>query len=632
MRFRTRGPAVGSLPTGLVSCIAGSVIGAALTVRAADDAAATPPAAAGRPRAVSLADRPDRGPADDEAVDRGSGRSRSPGGRSTALRDALRAAVANADTLHGERLAAALAESPNDPAVRGAAGQLRRGARWVDYDTLVAEARSDRRLAEYRRRRTAAEPSVVGQLALADWCRAQRLPAQERAHLAAVVDLDPDHAAARQRLGDIREGDRWVPAEEASQRRDDAAATAEAIRRHRRALESLGRQLGAGTMAHDDGVARLARFRSPAGIVAMEAFLSTVNEPAARCVVAALADDDSPAASASLARHAVAARWPEVRREAATQLARRDLQASVPLLLEAFASPWKGGFEVAHAPDGSILCRQTVVSDAPDAVRIGVHDHLVVAGADPGAAAGEAARQAALTIAERAAGRDAINARIDAGNDAIAAVLQVVTGESIGADPEAWSGWWQSRSETYSSGPRPIETSYTWSSSYAAPRSTARIETRPPMQCECLAGGTEVWTDTGPVAIDRIRPGDLVVVQDPWSGVLSLEPVLRTTARPPERLLTVRAGGATIRATGGHPFWVVGKGWTIARDLHVGDRLHGLDGAVAIESIDEEESPSRAFNLVVAGSHDYFCGPRKVISHDNSPRLHAAHPLPGLVE
>ena len=76
--------------------------------------------------------------------------------------------------------------------------------------------------------------------------------------------------------------------------------------------------------------------------------------------------------------------------------------------------------------------------------------------------------------------------------------------------------------------------------------------------------------------------------------------------------------GNTIRATPGHPFWVVGKGWTLARHLEPGNRLHGLDGGGLVERIEEEAEPVRSFNLVVADDHTYFCGAARVLNRDNT--------------
>jgi intein/homing endonuclease len=115
-----------------------------------------------------------------------------------------------------------------------------------------------------------------------------------------------------------------------------------------------------------------------------------------------------------------------------------------------------------------------------------------------------------------------------------------------------------------------------------------------------------------------LQPGDVVLTQNPLTGRLGLKPVLLALTRPPERLLAIELDGNTIRATPGHPFWVVGKGWTLARHLEPGNRLHGLDGGGLVERIEEEAEPVRSFNLVVAHDHTYFCGAARVLNRDNT--------------
>ena len=52
--------------------------------------------------------------------------------------------------------------------------------------------------------------TVEGQWKLAEWCRENRLPKQRKTHLERVVELDPEHAAARHALGYSHIQGRWV--------------------------------------------------------------------------------------------------------------------------------------------------------------------------------------------------------------------------------------------------------------------------------------------------------------------------------------------------------------------------------------------------------------------------------------
>ena len=56
----------------------------------------------------------------------------------------------------------------------------------------------------------AAADTADGQLALADWCAERGLTAQEAAHWNRILQLAPDHAAARQRLHFQRVNGAWV--------------------------------------------------------------------------------------------------------------------------------------------------------------------------------------------------------------------------------------------------------------------------------------------------------------------------------------------------------------------------------------------------------------------------------------
>ena len=162
---------------------------------------------------------------------------------------------------------------------------------------------------------------------------------------------------------------------------------------------------------------------------------------------------------------------------------------------------------------------------------------------------------------------------------------------------------------------------------FVAP-SVSETQTRP--RNECLAAGTPIWTETGPVAIDQIRMGDLVLTQNLRSGELKFAPVLSTSTRPPELLLRLRFRREIICATGGHPFWVSGKGWIKARSLEPGMALHTAHGIIELDSVEEEKVAAKAYNLIVDECHSYFVGDKLILSHDNSTREPVANPVPGL--
>jgi hypothetical protein len=84
-----------------------------------------------------------------------------------------------------------------------------------------------------------------------------------------------------------------------------------------------------------------------------------------------------------------------------------------------------------------------------------------------------------------------------------------------------------------------------------------------------------------------------------------------------------------IVATLGHPFWVSGEGWRMAKELRCGEPLHGLHGSWPIRQIDEL-AEAEAYNLVVDEFHTYFVGRNGLLVHDNNFRQPTTAVLPGL--
>jgi hypothetical protein len=133
----------------------------------------------------------------------------------------------------------------------------------------------------------------------------------------------------------------------------------------------------------------------------------------------------------------------------------------------------------------------------------------------------------------------------------------------------------------------------------------------------------------GAAPIETVRGGDRVLSQDPDTGELAYKIVLGTTVRPPAPLVQIRAGGSEIRATRGHPFWVSGKGWEMAKFLALGDKLHCATGFLPIESL-EEAPAEQTYNLIVEDFATYFVGEHRLLVHDNTLRQPTLAIVPGL--
>lgn len=110
---------------------------------------------------------------------------------------------------------------------------------------------------------------------------------------------------------------------------------------------------------------------------------------------------------------------------------------------------------------------------------------------------------------------------------------------------------------------------------------------------------------------------------------MRLQTVLATTIRPAASTLELTIDGKLLRTTVGHPFWVAGEGWRMAKLLKEGDQIHGLQGRSVIEKI-RSLPGAEVYNLVVDQFNNYFVGEVPVLAHDNTFRTPTPVRLPGL--
>jgi hypothetical protein len=199
-------------------------------------------------------------------------------------------------------------------------------------------------------------------------------------------------------------------------------------------------------------------------------------------------------------------------------------------------------------------------------------------------------------------------------NSRIASALNWATAQQLSSDPKVWWSWWDEYNEVRAS-TKPIVRTYSWS--------YVRVTHG------CFAAGTPAWTIDGPRPIERIAVGDLVLAQNVETGELAYKPVLRTTIGSPIELVTVKAGEDVIQCTGGHGFWVPGRGWTHARKLDSQSRVHGVAGAVAVNAV-EPGPKEMTYNLVVADWNTYFVGRGKLLVHDVTLPGPTTTEVPGL--
>ena len=231
---------------------------------------------------------------------------------------------------------------------------------------------------------------------------------------------------------------------------------------------------------------------------------------------------------------------------------------------------------------------------------------------------------------------DGINESTQQQNHRVAQILSDVSGLSLGDDQTAWTKWWVDLQgyaytppeespkptvvETVAPAymPQPVRgmTIRSPAGPSVAGSWSARFTTASPFP-SCFGAGTLVRTLDGSRPIESIQVGDRVLTQDVKTGALGYHPVTVLHHNPPSPTFLVKLGSDTIVSSPFHRFWIVGKGWIMARDLKGGETLRLLTGPARVESV--ESGPVQlVFNLDVADAHDFFAGAAAALVHDNT--------------
>ena len=340
-------------------------------------------------------------------------------------------------------------------------------------------------------------------------------------------------------------------------------------------------------------------------------------------VVATLGNIQKQVATDALVRLAVDCKNPDIRRLAAGQLSSRSRFEFVPNLLGRLEAP---------IDETSYLVKTIQRVQARKFIGVHTHRKVIKGVRDPrtldeaifgrlvhahsalvyGVRIDVARQNRKLVEARRTV--QVANARAATFNQRIYSALQNSTGEQIEDRPDAWWKWWHEHCELQANSQQPdVQMVH---------------DTKVIYGLSSLLAGSQVWTESGPVPIERVRPGDRVLSQDPDSGELAYQMVLGTTIRPPSPTLRIQVADECIVATLGHPLWVIGTGWRMAKELKAGDQLHGVRGGMTIDQI--EPGPTfESYNLVVADTNTYFVGKHRALVHDNMPRRAMDLPVPG---
>ncbi|MEM7476247.1 MAG: Hint domain-containing protein [Planctomycetota bacterium] len=119
----------------------------------------------------------------------------------------------------------------------------------------------------------------------------------------------------------------------------------------------------------------------------------------------------------------------------------------------------------------------------------------------------------------------------------------------------------------------------------------------------CFPAGTMIATPDGPVPIELIETGDLVLSSP--SGVHEISRVTRVQRFRNRETIRLRLENASsLEVTGTHPVFT-SSGWRSASTLKPGDRVHGSGGFVSVVGV-APSGTHDVFDIEVAGSSEYF--------------------------
>ena len=137
---------------------------------------------------------------------------------------------------------------------------------------------------------------------------------------------------------------------------------------------------------------------------------------------------------------------------------------------------------------------------------------------------------------------------------------------------------------------------------------------------KCFVAGTLVLTASGLVAIENIKPGDMVYAADAETLEVSTKQVLETYIRETSSLVHLTINGENIISTYDHPYYVKDKGFVSAEALWIGAELIDKNGNVVLvkqlyrENLGDESV--KVYNFQVEDYHTYFVSENCILVHN----------------
>jgi hypothetical protein len=397
----------------------------------------------------------------------------------------------------------------------------------------------------------------------------------------------------------------------------------------------------------------------------IESHLTTASQSWSQELLLLLAKFPQPEATAALTRYAILSPHELVRDQAIAELKKRKLHDFVPMLMAGLSPTTRSQFLVTvdrsakvnyqHFIEQESATERKVVGQEVQTAIVPVAVNQITQGANRNPIGTTAApvrnvdisavaqQEAAKSIAQAQQVEQQValqNQLASVHNERFFIALEQTTGQAMAREPVKWWQWWKDYNDAHFS----KQTSVQVDRSYQVVNPIAiynqfnladgsQISTQPrAAHGYCFVAGTKVHSEAGLQRIEEIQPGDRVLSQNPDTGELAMKIVLYASKTPLSKLQLVKIGNEEFVSTPGHPYWVNGSGWKMAKELHAGQHVHTLRGAEEVQASGELAKQDSVYNLVVADFNTYFIGEAGALVHDLPYRQPTLAKVPGLVD
>ncbi len=553
------------------------------------------------------------------------------------VRTALKAA-ADGDPLQRDRaLREALIIDSECPEAHWHLGKVRINDQWMSIEQAQRQMAANPHQAQFEKLREEHAGSLTGELKLARYCRKRKPDVSDfyyRRVLSAMNLPATTRAEAIRHLRLVEFQGQLVHRQDLADFKSQARRLAEANRRWqprlrtwRRTLESRSQQ------KRDAATAQIQQIDDPDFVPVAASYVMSASASLAVPLTEKIAEFPDHTATRALTGGAVLSAHRSVRDLAVDRLRQRPIHDYVPALLNRLASPIDAHYRIYQGDDGEYVYVHSLYQEGPTENREFVAKRVLeetVPYFEPRrtprtdwhldrSKSGAPLRALEVEARERQELIEKYNRELEQRNQVVMSALEETTGEKGLESPSDWWEWWSGYNEVL----QEKQTRRYGRAVYGQYRNYYRA-------VSCFAAGTPVATDVGMRAIESLKPGDRVLSQNVDTGELKFCVVQQTTVRPPSDLARIAVGEEQIICTLGHPFWVADYGWTMAKQLHIGDQLHSARGIRYVTDVQPAGEQQPAYNLVVAECANYFVGENLLLVHDNTYQNPTASILPGL--